>query len=263
MGQTVLGAMVTGLALAGVLAIAGTAASLLGRRLPHLGAAAVGVGASAIAGRLALRPLPVVLGAVVVTAAVAGALAWLIEQRIAATATSDGWPPPLLAEVTLLALGVAVMALVRNPTAVELPLGVLGGLTSGPAAVSAMAVGLVATVALFLVRAKTRPPLVTWIAASVAIATTAALGSGMLALGSQPAVPAFGVPDVTGIALRAVAVAVIGRLGWVWLIVAALVLGVGEAVLRNGWTAGEFAIVPSLLIIAVAVRREQHQPVAA
>ena len=260
MGQTVLGSMVSGLALAGVLAIAGAAAAQLGRRLPHLGAAAVGVGASAIAGRLALRPLPVVLAGVVVAAAVGGALAWLIEQRLS-KATAHGWPPPLLGDVTILALGLAVMALVRAPTAVELPLGVLGGLTSGPAAGASLAVGLAATAALYLVHAEDRAALVTWVAATMAVATTVGLGSGMLVVGSQPAVPAFGVPDVIGIALRAIAVAIIGkRWGWMWMIAAALALGVGEAVFRNRWTTGELAVVPSLLIIALALRRERHQP---
>jgi hypothetical protein len=225
-----------------------------------VGAAAVGIGASAIAGRLALRPLPLVLAGVVAVAAIGGALAWLVEQRLS-KATGHGWPPPLLAEVTILAMGVAVMALVRAPTAVELPLGVLGGLTSGPAAAGAVVVGLGATAALYLIRPENRSALVTWVAVSVAVATTAGLGSGMLVIGSQPAVPAFGVPDVLGIALRAIAVAVIGkRWGWMWMIAAALVLGVGEGMYRNRFTAGELAVVPSLLIIAVALRRERHEP---
>lgn len=254
MGQTLQGATASGLALAGVLVIAGMAAARLGREFPHLGAGAVGAGAAVVAGRLIASHAVVRLAVVLLVAAAAGAAAWWVDRRIA-TSKSHWWPPTLLAEVGVVALAIGLASLLRLPTAVELPLGVLGGITGHLAAAIAAVVGLAAALAVGTRVLANTPPVLPWVVCAAGTAVAVAVGSGMLPLAGVPALPAFGIPDVVGIAVRAVAVGVVARRGLWWGVAAAVVLGFGESALRATWSLGDVALLAYLAVIVAGLRQ--------
>ena len=252
-GQTLQGALASGLALTGVLAVAGVAAARFGRAMPHIGAAAIGVAAAVVAGRLSTTPRVLTILGLVAVAAGAGGAAWWVDRRAAMT-TTHVWPPELLPDVAVVILAIGVAGLFRLPSAVELPLGVLGGVTSRPAAGLAAVIGLGAAIALGLGVLKDLHDAVEWAATTLAIAVVVAIGSGMLPLGNTPALPAFGIPDVAGLALRAVAVGVVARRGVWWGIGAAVALGLGETVVRATWSAGDVVLVVYLLLVVQGLR---------
>jgi hypothetical protein len=260
--QTLQGALASGLALTGVLAVAGVAAARFGRTLPHLGFAALGAGAAVIAGRLATIPRVLTILALLAAAAAAGAVGWWIDRRAAAT-TTHVWPPALMGDVAVLVVGIGIAGLLRLPAAVELPLGVLGGVTSTVAAVVALVIGVGSAVALGLGLLDSLPEVVRWVVVTVVLAVAVAVGAGMLQVSGTPALPAFGIPDVAGIAVRAVAVGVVARRGVWWGIGAAAVLGLGEAALRSVWTAGDLVLVVYLVLIVMGLRSAPRPGIAA
>lgn len=248
MDQTLVTAVASGLALAGVLAVAGTAAARFARGMPHLGIAAVGAGVSVLAGRLTALPLALMLLTIGVAAGIAGALAWLVDRR-AREVDAPVWPPVLLPDVAVLALGVAAASLLRPSTAIDLPLGPMGGLASNRAALIAFVVGVAAALLWSAPRLATRP-LVQWVVVAATTAVVVALGAGSVAVRGEAVVPAFGVPDVIGLSLRAAAVGVVARRG-VWpAIAAAAALGVGESLLRAQLSTGDAAVLPALAVLA-------------
>ena len=249
MGQTLLAAVASGLALAGVLAVAGTAAARFERGMPHLGLAGVGVGVAVLAGRLANLRAPVALALVVVAAAAAGALAWFVDRR-AREVDAPVWPPALLPDAAVLAIGLALAAFLRPPSAIELPLGPLGGLASNTAALVGFAIGIVAAIAVAVTLAGGRRQRLGWILAVGGTALAMAVGAGWVAIRGEMVVPAFGVPDVVGMSLRAAAVGVVGRRGVGAAIAAAVVLGVGESLLRAQLAWNEAAVLPALVVLA-------------
>ena len=248
MGQTLLAAATSGLALAGVLAVGGVAAARFGAPMPHLGVAGLGAGVAVIAGRLTSLPWPVAVAVVVLAGAVAGVLGGLIDRRARAV-DAPVWPPALLPDVAVLALGVGVATLARPAAAIELPLGPLGGLASTGAAVAACGVGVAGALLLAALPVHRRR-LPAWLLAGALTAAAMALGAGSVAIRGEALVPAFGIPDVIGVAVRAAAVGVVARWGTVAAIGAALALGVGESLLRTQLSLGDAAIVPALLVIA-------------
>ena len=265
MGQTLLAAMASGLALAGVLAAGGTAAVRFSRGMPHLGVAAVGAGAAVVGSRLAAWPTPVALVAVALVAAAAGGVAWVVDRR-ARNVDAPVWPPALLPEVAVLAIGVCLAALLRPSSAIDLPVGPLGGLASTTGAVVAFGIGVAAALATAAVMSTGRRHLLGWILAVVGTACTLAMGAGWLSLRGAAVVPAFGIPDVIGLAVRAAAVGVVGRNGVVQTIAAALVLGVGEALLRSQLSWAETAALPAIAVVAWGLWRTYrgvHQAAAA
>ena len=258
MGQSLLAAVTSGLALAGVLAVGGVAAVRFGKHMPHLGVAGVGAGVAVVAGRLTALPWPLAVAVVAVAGAVAGIVAGLIDRRARAV-DAPVWPPALLPDVAVLALGVAIATFARPAAAIELPLGPLGGLASTSGSIAAGVVGLVSAFVVAAVPAHRRR-LPAWMLAVALAAVTMALGGGSLALRGEALVPAFGIPDVVGISLRAVAVGVLARKGTAAAVVAALVLGVGESVLRTQLALGDTAVVPALLVIAYGLWTTYRTP---
>ena len=260
MGQSLLAAVTSGLALAGVLAVGGVAAGRLGTQMPHLGAAAVGAGVAVVAGRLTTLPWPLALALVALVGGAAGGCAGLVDRR-ARSVDAPVWPPPLLPDVAVLALGVAIATLARPAAAIELPLGPLGGLASSTGAIAAAVVGIGSALLVGAVPAHRRR-LPVWVLAVALTAVTMAVGGGSLALRGEALVPAFGIPDVVGVAVRAVAVGVIARKGMAAAVAAALVLGVGESLLRSQWSLGDTAVVPALLVVAYGLWTTYRTPAA-
>ena len=248
MGQTLLAAVTSGLALAGVLTVGGVAAARFATHMPHLGVAGVGAGVAVLAGRLTNLPWPLAMAVVAAAAGAAGIIAGLVDRRARAV-DAPVWPPALLPDVAVLALGVAIATLARPAAAIELPLGPLGGLGSTTGAIAAGAVGFAGALLVAGVPGHRRRMPV-WMLAVVLTAVAMALGGGSLALRGEALVPAFGIPDVVGVAVRAVAVGVIARKGTGAAVAAALVLGVGESLLRTQWSFGDAAVVPALLVVA-------------
>ena len=251
MGQTLLAAVTSGFALAGVLAVAGTGAGRLSRRMPHIGVGAVGAAAAVIAARLTTAPAPVRLLAVVAAGAVAGCLACLLERRVREV-DAPVWPPALLAEVAVLGLALGIAGLARPATALDLPLGPLGGLStmmgSTIAGIAGITFALIATAAGIV-----RREMLLWAVVAGGTAAALAFGAGAVALQSEAIVATFGIPDVAGLALRAAAVGVFARRGLWPGILAALVLGVAESVARSQFSTGEAALLPAVAVLAWGV----------
>ena len=263
MAQTLLAALTSGLALAGVLAVGGVAAARFGRGMPHLGVAAVGAGVAVLAGRLTTLPWPLTMLLVTVAGAAAGTAAYLVDRR-SREVEAPVWPPVLLPDVAVLALGVAVATLARPSGAIELPLGPLGGLASTSGAVAAGVAGVVSAFVIAALPLRRRRMLV-WSVAVGLTAATMALGAGSVAVRGEALVPAFGVPDIVGLSLRAAAVAVVGRRGAPAAVAAALVLGMGESLLRTQWSVGDAAVAPTLALLAYGlwVTHRTYKPVPA
>jgi hypothetical protein len=262
MGQTLLAAVTSGLALAGVIAVGGMAAGRFSRGVPHIGIGGLGAAAAVVAARLPNLQGPPKLLVVAVAGALAGGLGFLVDRR-AREIDAAVWPPPLLAELAVLGLALGLVGLLRPSSAIELPLGPLGGLTSTWGALAACAVGLV--FALLTVAGPIgRRALAGWALAAAGAAIAVALGAGSVVVRGEVVVPAFGVPDVAGLALRAAAVGVVARRG-VWPgIGAALALGIGESLLRTQFSTGEAALVPTVAVLAWSVWSEgRRAPVTA
>lgn len=261
MGQTLLAATASGLALAGVLAVAGAAAARFGRDMPHLGIGAVGAAAAVGVGRLNGWPIAASALVMILAAGLLGVAAWAVDRQVRAS-VGPVWPPPLLADVVVLGLAIGVAGLLRTATAIELPLGPMGGLATTPAAAVAGVIGVAFGVAVLLPAVVKRGEALGWALAAIGTAVAIAVGSGGLVLGGQVLMPAFGVPDILGLAIRAAAVGVLARRGVVWAVGAALAFGLFEAALRAWLSSGEAAIVPALLVLAWALSRPDQRTVA-
>lgn len=256
MGQTILAAVGSGLAVAGVLATGGALAARCGERLPHLGVTALGAGAAAVATRLVAVPVPLTVLAVAAAGAVAGSVGWAADRAVR---RAGGRELPLLPEVAVLGVAIAMLTLLRAPTAVELPLGPLGGLASTAAGVVAAVAGAAGA----LVFATRLGPAWVWTAGCALVAVVVAVGGGAVTVLGDRLMPAFGLPDVVGLALRAAAVGVVSRSGIGALLAAAFSLGLGEALLRSFALAGEVAVVPALVLLAAGLAARARTPVPA
>ena len=252
MGQTLQAGVAPGLALAGLLAVAGIAAARFGGTLPHLGIGAVGVAVAAAAGRLTTMPTWGLAGALIVGAALLGVIAAEVDAR-AHGAEGPLWPPPLLADVAVLALAVGVGAILRPPLTVDLPVGPLGGFPPLTEAVVALIIGVAGAAVITRPALRDRPAHLTWAIVAAVTAVVAVLGSGALALRAQAIAPVFAVVDVAGLGLRAAAVGVAARYGAVWGVAAAVLLGVGEALLVNVATVANIGLVPAVLLLGAGL----------
>ena len=252
MGQTLQAGVAPGLALAGLLAIAGIAAARFGRTLPHVGVGAVGVAVAASAGRLTTAPPWLMATALIVGGAALGAVAAEVDAR-ARKAQRPLWPPPLLADVAVLALAVGVGAILRPPLTVDLPVGPLGGFPAVPEAVAALAIGLLGAAAIVRPAVSERSTHLTWAIVAAATAAIAVFGSGALTLRTQAIAPVFAVVDVAGLGLRAAAVGVVARYGALWGVGAALLIGVGEALLVNVAPVPNIGLLPAVLLLGVGL----------
>ena len=262
MGQTLLAAVASGLALAGVLAVAGTAAGRFSVGFPSIAVGGLGTAVAVLAARLTSLPTPAALVVLGAAGAGIGTAGFLLERRVR-DVDAPAWPPVLLAEVAVLGLALGVAALLRPLAAIELPLGPLGGLASTSGAVIACISGVGLAFAVGALPSGDRRNLVGWAAGVAATAVVLAVGSGSLSVRGEALVPAFGVPDVIGVALRAAAVGVVGRDRASVAVVAALVLAVGESVLRAQWSMGEAAVLPALGVLGWGLWRCRHeQPLA-
>ena len=257
MGQTLLAAVVSGLALAGAIAVAGMGAGRVSRSVPHIGIGGLGAAVAVLAGRFPSLPGPLTLLAVAAAGAAVGCVACVLDRR-AREVDAAVWPPALLPEVAVLGLALAIAGLLRPATAIELPLGPLGGLASTTGAVVACVTGVVLAAGV-VVRPVTRRAMPGWAVAVGGTAVVVTLGAGLVATRGDVMVPAFGIPDVVGLALRAAAVGVFARHGFGPGLAAAGVLGVGESLLRSQLSTGEAALLPALAIIAWGVWRERHR----
>lgn len=251
MGQTLQAGVAPGLALAGLLAVSGIAAARFGRGIPHLGVGGVGVAVAAAAGRMTTVSTVVMALLLVAGGALLGMAAAFVDER-AARATQPLWPPALLPDAAVMALALGVGALLRPPLTVDLPVGPLGGFPPMTEAVVALAVGLAAAGVIAHPAIRERPAWLTWAIVGAATAVTAVLGSGALALRAQAIAPVFAVVDVVGLGLRAAAVGVVARYGAVWGVAAALLLGVGEALLMQAPVA-HVSLLPTVLLLVVGL----------
>lgn len=263
MGQTLLAAVASGLALAGALAVAGVAAGRFSVGMPSIALGGLGGAVAVLAGRLTSLPTPAAVVVLVAAGAAAGAGGFLLDRR-ARDVDAPAWPPVLLADVAVLGLALGIAALLRPLAAIELPLGPLGGLASTSGAVIACITGLVLAFVIGALPVGDRRNIVGWAAAVAATAVVVGLGSGSLSVRGEALVPAFGVPDVIGLSLRAAAVGVVARRRATAAVAAALVLGVGESVLRAELSLGEAALFPAVGVLAWGVwRAQREQPVVA
>lgn len=251
MGQTVVGALGPGLALAGVLAIGGLVAARVGGRLPHLGVAAVGAAVAAGAGRAATLPVPVAVLVLAIGGAALGAIAFVVDDRIRRS-TATLWPPTLLADAAVLGLALAVAALLRPALAVDLPLGPLGGVVSTLAGVVAFTIGVAGMFALVL-RTWRADGVALWVVASAFMAVAVAVGAGGLAAPAGAIPTILGVVDTGGLAVRAAAVGVLMRVSPPVGLAGAVTLGVGELLLRTVPATGGLASLPALALLAAGV----------
>lgn len=252
MEQTLQAGVAPGLALAGLLAVAGIAAARFGRTFPHVGIGAVGVAVAASAGRLTTAPPWVLVAALIAGGAVLGAVAAEVDAR-ARSARRPLWPPPLLADVAVLALAIGVGALLRPPLTVDLPVGPLGGFPAMTEAVVALSIGLTGAAAIVRPAVIERSAHLTWAIVAAVTAAIAVLGSGALALRAQAIAPVFAVVDVAGLGLRAAAVGVVARYGALWGVGAALLIGVGEALLVNVLPVPNVGLLPAVLLLGLGL----------
>jgi hypothetical protein len=263
MGQTLQAGVAPGLALAGLLAMAGIAAARFGRGVPHLGVGAVAVAVAAAAGRLTTVPTVVMAVVLIAGGAALGVVAAGVDERVRRPRRVL-WPPPLLPDAAVLGLAVGVGAILRPPLTVDLPVGPLGGFPPVTEATIAGVVGLAGAVIISRPGVRDRPDAVTWAIVGAVGAVVAVLGSGALALRAQAIAPVFAVVDVAGLGLRAAAVGVVARYGTWWGIAAALVLGVGEALLINRVPTAHLALLPAVALLGAALwDRERRSPTTA
>ena len=258
MGDSLLTSLGAGVALTGVLLVAGVAAAAVGRGLPHLGLGALAPAAAVAATRAAsLGRIGAILVALV-AGAVLGAGAWALDRR-AQTAPAGGLA--LLGDAAVLGLALAFAVIARPAVFIELPLGPLGGVPTTVQGVLAGVLGAAGATAVAFLRRSDRK-LAVWIIAASAGAVAVLLGSGALSLLAAAATPVFTIADCVGIAVRAAGVGLMARFGWVWVTVAAVVLGMGEAAARA--TGLEvLPVVPAVLVLGaglVVVMRSRPVP---
>lgn len=248
MGDTLRAGIGSGVALTGVLAIAGMAAARYGKALPHLGIGAVGAAVAVAAGRLMALPAPLLLLIVGAAGAGIGAAAWALDDGVR-RASAPLWPPLFLPDVAVMGLAMALAALLRPELAVELPLGPLGGFPTAAEAWFGLVLGVGAVAVVGTPAVADRHEAVTWAIVCGTVAVAAVLGSGLLSLRGQSLAPVFGLADVVGLGVRAAAVGVLGRRGAVWSVGTALVLGVGESLLRSAVPQANLALAPLVVVL--------------
>jgi hypothetical protein len=252
MGQTLQAGVAPGLALAGLLAVAGIAAARFGGSLPHVGIGAVGVAVAASAGRLATAPTAVLAVVLIAGGAALGLAACAVDER-ARRPARPLWPPPLLPDVAVLGLAVGAGAILRPALTVDLPAGPLGGFPPLTEGVVGLIVGLAGAAVIAHRGVRQRPAPLTWAVVGAVTAVVAVLGSGALALRAQAIAPVFAVVDIAGLGLRAAAVGVVARYGAVWGVAAAVLLGVGEALLTHSLTGAHVGLLPAVAVLGVGV----------
>lgn len=266
MSETVAAHIAHGLALGGVLAIAGAWSLRAGGALPHLGVGAVAGVAVALGGRLALVPLWAAVVLVLLAGAACGRLAWSLDARVRSVAGR----PAVTADVAVLGAAVATVGLlvpvgaapaVYPPlTAAVLPSGVpvLGGWPGLPGGVAALALGGAAVWLLASSWASTatgeRLGARRWAAAGAALAGAVVLGGGALVAGDAGARGAvLAAADPVGLAIRASAAALAGR-GSTWRAAAAgLALGVAETLARVLDPTGAVVMLPAVAVVLMSV----------
>jgi hypothetical protein len=249
MGDTVLEAARSGLALGGVLAVAAAWSRAAQRgALPHLGVGAVAGVAIMFANRASALPALVVIALVGVAGLVLGDLAARLDAWVRDATRWPGRPtPPLLADAAVLGAFLALTFALRPPLAVPFPFGPLGGRASLAPAVLALALGVAA--AALVAWGRLPATTGTWRAAAAATAMAAALaggavGSAAVGLGALPT-----MADSAGLAFRAAAAALLGRAGPLHAGLAGLALGFGEGLL---WLVSpRLSILPAVLAATV------------
>jgi hypothetical protein len=256
MAATPLEALVSGLALGGVLAVAAAWSRAVRRSaIPHLGVGAVaGVGIM-LANRLSGTAVLGVAVAVLLAGAAAGGLAGLADRSGRLAERSDRWTegrpvPPLLVDMAVLGGLVALTAALRPPLAIPVPFGPLGGRPATAAGLAALAVG---AGGVWLVARARREGLLVWWLAGAVTAVAAALAGGALGPAGTALVALPTVVDAVGLAFRAAAAALLGRNNPLHAGLAGLVLGVAEGLLWLVTPAGLGAALPAVVAAAVGV----------
>jgi hypothetical protein len=258
--ETLLAALLPGVALGGVLAVAGAWSRLArGAELPHLGVGALAGALALVAARLAAPPTsprPVTVLVVAVAGAGLAALLALLDRRVRAVAGSgSGRPggPPLVADVAVLAAVVGAVALVRPAIAVPLPFGPLGGQPGAPAAIAAALLGVGGAVLLGTAAVRRIRPVLRWAVAGALLGLVVVPAAGTL----TPAALAFGgiigLPDTAGLALRAAAVGLAARRDAADAVAAGFGLGLAESALAALIPLGGAALVPTVVALAVGL----------
>jgi hypothetical protein len=248
MDGTLGSALLHGLGVGGVLAVAGTWSRLA--RLdaaPHLGLGSVAGVVAVGALRLAAWSPWVVLPLCILLGALLGAAMSVLHDRAAVRGRATGFA--FLPDLVVLAALLAIAALLRPGTAIALPFGPLGGQPGAVAAVLAAVAGAGCA----LVIASRRMPKgrsTRWALAGAALAVPTVLASGALSAGPLLLSGIVGTPDTVGLALRATAVALAARRG-VWAaVVTGLLLGVGELALITLRPGTGLGWVPAVAVLA-------------
>jgi hypothetical protein len=259
MGQTLQAGVAPGLALAGVLVIAGFLAARFGGVMPHLGVGAVGAAVAVGAGRMTSLADVVVVVVIAAGAAAVGAAAWFVDARVRET-EGPLWPPALLPEIAVLGVAIAVAAFVRAPLAVDLPVGPLGGFPALPEGIIALGLGVVGVGALSLPALRDRSDMLIWAVGAAVVGVAAILGSGALALRAGSVAPVFGAADVVGIAIRAAAVGVVARYGVTWGVAAGVLLGLAEGLITTAAPSAQAGVIPALIVLGAGLVVANRQP---
>jgi hypothetical protein len=260
MDGTLTTALVHGLALGGVLAVAGTWSRLARLEgVPHLGVGGVAGVVAAVALRLAPMSPWAALIAGLVLGGVLGRAALGPPRRVAAGPFARQLV--YLPDVAVLAALIALSIALRPATAIALPFGPLGGQPGTVAALLAMVGGIAGAVVIASRHVAGRRA-ARWALAGCALALPTVLASGALSAGPLLLSGIVGVPDTAGLALRAAGVGLLARRG-VWAaIAAAAVLGVGEMALTTlrpgtgmGWLPATLALVTGVALLERDRRR--------
>jgi hypothetical protein len=251
MDGTIGSALLHGLGLGGVLAVAGTWSRLA--RLdaaPHLGVGA-SAGVIAVAAlRLAAWPAWAVLPLCVLLGAMLGGAMSVVHGRASVRGRATGFA--FLPDLAVLAALLAIATLLRPATAIALPFGPLGGQPGVVAAVLAAVIGAGCAFALASRRLPGRRS-TRWALAGAGIAIPTVLASGALSAGPLLLSGIVGSPDTVGLALRAAAVALAARRG-VWAaVVAGLVLGAAELTLLTLRPGTGLGWLPAVVVLGAGV----------
>lgn len=223
--------MLQGLGLGGVLALVGVWARLVhGRGLPHLGVGACAGVLAALGFRFAAAPAALGILGLVVLGGVLGAGLALVDGR-ARRAPVAGGGLALRGDVAVLALLLALAALARPAMSVALPFGPLGGWPGPAGSITAGLLGAGGAALLGMGVLAVRGRAARWALAGALLGATVGFASGTGLADGMALTGVAGVPDTAGLALRAFAVGLAARRGWVDGVVAGLVLGVGESLL--------------------------------
>lgn len=248
MDNGIVAALLPGIALGGVLALAG-AWSLLARGadLPHLGVGALAGALALAAARVPLLPRPVVALLVVVLGAGLATLLAFIDRRGRRVRGGSS----LLPDLAVLAAVVAAASLLRPVTAIPLPFGPLGGQPGVLAALAAGILGAGGALGLSSPAVRRLRPVLRWSVAGALLGATVALAGGA----ASPSAAAFGsivgLPDTVGLALRAAAVAFAARRGVADAVAAGMVLGIAELVLLRLVPLTGAALLPAVVALGI------------